>query len=435
MGVHRSFKATMLGCVYSIGIVAGGVQFAVAQTPDVATLSPTALRNVCIKDVDYDPARTVIACGEFLRSAGLDDRVIATAHLRRAQAYVDLDKKELATADYDTALRLLDKLIDPEVALPADLFQRALALQGLGNIERAMVDYGQVIQRDPHEIRAFVNRGRVLSSLGRYGEAIADFDSAIRLSPDNTLAFMERGNAYGKTGEYARSLADLNKAIALSPANADAYVMRGVAYGHQGKNLRAGADYDKALSIDPRNADALTDRAAIRQMNGENRKAIEDLTTSMALLDNDNDALAHYNRGVAYFALGLFDKALADYTAAVDLDGKMEAAFANLCLTRIVMGRDPVAAMADCDKAIALNSNAVNLYNIRGFVDLKLGRTDQALADYNTALKLDPNSPHALYGRGLAKVRSGDMSGEADRAAARAARPDIERSFSVFGVI
>ena len=432
MSVSRSLKASLLGCIFFTGAVAAGHGFAVAQ--NIASLSPSALRDLCAKGTDYDPSRIEFACNDALRSTFLDDRSKAVAHNRRAQALVDLGHGDRAVGDFNDALVILDKLIDADVSEPADLYQRAVALQGLGRIDRAILAYDQVLKRDPNVVPALVNRGTILSTAGKYGQAIADFDAAIRLMPDSVLAYMERGNAYGKTGEFARSLADLNKAISLSPSNARAYVLRGVSLGHQGKNQRAKADYNTALSINPRNVDALTDRAAIYELEGDNDKAVKDLTVAIGLLDNDDDSLAHYNRGVAYFAMQQYDRALADYTAAIEIDGKMDVAYGNRCLTRVLLGRELAKASDDCDKAIALNPNGQNLYNVRGFVDLKLGRNDQALADYNTALKLDPNSPHALYGRGLAKKRRGDVDGEADLAAARAARPNIEQSFSMFGV-
>jgi tetratricopeptide (TPR) repeat protein len=432
MSISRSLKALLFGCISSIGVFAGAPEYAVAQ--NIASMSPSALRDLCTKGTDYDPSRIEIACSDALRSNFLDDHAKAAAHNRRAQAFTDLGRRDKAISDYDDSLTILDKLIGPDISEPADLFQRAVALQGLGRIDRALATYTEVLQRDPNEVQALINRGTILSGAGKYGQAIADFDNAIRLMPDNVLAYMERGNAYGQTGEFARSLADLNKAISLSPSNAQTYVMRGVSLGHQGKNQRALADYSTALSINPRNVDALTDRAAISELQGDNDKAVKDLTTAISLLDNDNDSLAHYNRGVAYFAMQQYDKALADYTAAIEIDGKMDVAYGNRCLTRVLLGRELAKASDDCDKAIELNPNGQNLYNVRGFVDLKLGRNDQALADYNTALKLDPNSPHALYGRGLAKKRRGDVDGEADRSAARAARPNIEQSFSMFGV-
>ena len=41
---------------------------------------------------------------------------------------------------------------------------------------------------------------------------------------------------------------------------------------------------------------------------------------------------------------------------------------------------------------------------------LKLGQPDQALVDYDEALKLNPNAPAALYGRGVAKLMKGDVA-------------------------
>jgi len=40
----------------------------------------------------------------------------------------------------------------------------------------------------------------------------------------------------------------------------------------------------------------------------------------------------------------------------------------------------------------------------------------------------------ALYGRGLAKLKKGDRSGDADLAAAKAIRPDVAGDFARLGI-
>ena len=71
----------------------------------------------------------------------------------------------------------------------------------------------------------------------------------------------------------------------------------------------------------------------------------------------------------------------------------------------------------------------------RGFIFLKLGERDIALREYEAALRTDPDRPLALYGRGLVRVAKGDLkSGEADKAAARALMPGVERQFTTYGV-
>jgi hypothetical protein len=59
---------------------------------------------------------------------------------------------------------------------------------------------------------------------------------------------------------------------------------------------------------------------------------------------------------------------------------------------------------------------------------------DKAIADYDAALQLDAKRATALYGRGLAKAKKGDASGEADIAAAKAIKPDIAKVFDHAGV-
>ena len=52
---------------------------------------------------------------------------------------------------------------------------------------------------------------------------------------------------------------------------------------------------------------------------------------------------------------------------------------------------------------------------------MRLGELDNAIADYDAALKLNPKLAASLYGRGLAKLKKGDTGGgNADITAAKA---------------
>ena len=53
------------------------------------------------------------------------------------------------------------------------------------------------------------------------------------------------------------------------------------------------------------------------------------------------------------------------------------------------------------------------MLDTRGFVYLKLDQIDNAIKDYDAALKLDAKLAGSLYGRGLAKLRKGDRNGAA----------------------
>ena len=63
----------------------------------------------------------------------------------------------------------------------------------------------------------------------------------------------------------------------------------------------------------------------------------------------------------------------------------------------------------------------------RGIAYAHKGRSDQAIADYNAAIRLDPNDALAFCNRGRAKLNINDTSGKADMAKARQLDPSVCR--------
>ena len=62
------------------------------------------------------------------------------------------------------------------------------------------------------------------------------------------------------------------------------------------------------------------------------------------------------------------------------------------------------------------------------------GAFPQAIADYSAAIAKDKQDAYSLYGRGVAKLKSGDIDGgNADMAAAKAIQPDIANAYVRYG--
>jgi len=69
----------------------------------------------------------------------------------------------------------------------------------------------------------------------------------------------------------------------------------------------------------------------------------------------------------------------------------------------------------------------------RGLVKLRLSRLDEAIQDYDAALKLQPRLLSSLFGRGIAKQRKGAAEdAKSDLAAARAIDSKIDAQFAVY---
>ena len=64
-----------------------------------------------------------------------------------------------------------------------------------------------------------------------------------------------------------------------------------------------------------------------------------------------------------------------------------------------------------------------------------MGRLNEAIRQYDAALKLQPKQAWSLYGRGLAKLRRGDVAaGRLDMAAAVAIDPGLAQQVKRLGV-
>lgn len=108
---------------------------------------------------------------------------------------------------------------------------------------------------------------------------------------------------------------------------------------------------------------------------------------------------------VSYISLGRYDKsqyekALADYNKAIELEDTNSTAYNNRGVIWESLGF-PDKALADYDKAIALKPNGAVSYKNRADLYETLNEFSKALEDYTAALDKDPKYPAAYNNRGF----------------------------------
>jgi len=107
---------------------------------------------------------------------------------------------------------------------------------------------------------------------------------------------------------------------------------------------------------------------------------------------------------------GLAD-ALADLNRAIALDGKNASAYRLRGDLAREAGGDLAHAEADLSKAIALDPNDAEAYELRGVVYTNQHRNERAIADYDQAIRLKPDYAQAYSDRGATRYLDGDNEG------------------------
>jgi lipoprotein NlpI len=89
----------------------------------------------------------------------------------------------------------------------------------------------------------------------------------------------------------------------------------------------------------------------------------------------------------------------------------------------------------DYERALGLGPASHVVHNEYALFLLRMGQIDAAIAQYDIALKLRPDAPYSLYGRGLALIRKGEVrAGQDDLAKARRADSKVDEVFRGIGL-
>ncbi len=242
-------------------------------------------------------------------------------------------------------------------------------------------------RRPLDEIYARYDEANRLFNLGKYDESISLYDQVIKSNPNLYKAWVNRGDALAKKGNHQGSLDSCKEAIKIKSDDFSALICQGLAYQQLGNDNAALTSFNAALKAIPKAE--LDDK----------RKA---------------ESIALDNRGKVFLKMGKIDNAIDDFNRAIYVDDSYYFAWNSLGQALHKHKRYPEAIEA-FTKAIDKAKEMEKFYDTpwvgRGNAYKELGQKTKALADYDQATRINPNSYEAWYSRGLLQQEMGDFPG------------------------
>lgn len=237
--------------------------------------------------------------------------------------------------------------------------ERGAVYLSLGKAEEALADFDKALEIDAEDAATHEARGMALDALERWDDARAAYTRAAELAPQSATALVRRARTNALSGDNSAAADDAGEALKIDPSNLWGLLLRAQSLGQIDKAAEGLSDAERAVDLHPDSDDAIRVWAMLVEKSGQTNQTLKRLQKQVD--KNPSDALAPLEMGLLYAGQHRLGKAIEAYT---------------------------VALAADSDRPFVRQARA-DAY-------LNLGMQKEAIADYEIALKLDPNNSGVL---------------------------------------
>ncbi len=247
------------------------------------------------------------------------------------------------------------------------------------------------IEAGEDEKQALRGKGIALMGKADYEGAASAFEEALSCSngiPEDMDYDINYylGTCYMKLSQPEKAEAVYDAIIALRSTDAEAYELRGVVKLSQDRYEEAKADFDKAVSLDPLDYSRMIEILETMTRYGHQEEAQNYLSEALSA---HGDEMSDYDKGRLYYYLGDYESACVSLEKArSDTDYQ----------STILLGRT-YEALGDYNYALSVyqaylanDQTHPELYNQLGLCQMAMGSYQDALTSFQTGLKEKNNS-------------------------------------------
>ncbi len=213
---------------------------------------------------------------------------------------------------------------------------------------------------------------------------------------NNPDLYYKRASVYMSLKQTHEAIGDALRCIKLDSTKSEYYLILADAYFAQNKTKLAKDLLEIIEKKFPDNTEALLKLSELYFLVKQYQKAID--YANKALKVNDNLAKAYYLKSNIYRESGDTARAISGLETAIEQDNKFENAFHDLGV--IYACRKNPIALDYFNNALKINPNNEEVQYARAKLFQDLGKTDEAILEYENILSKNKNCANCFYNMG-----------------------------------
>jgi serine/threonine protein kinase/tetratricopeptide (TPR) repeat protein len=256
-------------------------------------------------------------------------------------------------------------------------------------------DVGIVTTKSPEAYKHYVE-GIQHDVRGEYRQEIECLEKAVAIDPDFASAYLAMAWSYNNLRYWAEERKYMEKAMALSGrlTEREKYNIQGHYYESSERTYRQAVEaLEKLLAIYPDEISGGNMLAIVYSDLGEREKAIE--RWKACIQAGTEDVVIYQNLANGYEHIGANDKAIEVHESYLKNIGESAVIRRSLAQTYTALGKHDLA-LAELDKAVALNPEDWNNTITKGDLDLYMDNLDGAEEEYNRLRMGTETAPYGL---------------------------------------
>lgn len=230
------------------------------------------------------------------------------------------------------------------------------------------------------------------------GKKIQEISIRIKDDPENTVLLHERAKLHLSRGDVANALLDMEKVIGRDTTRADYFLTLADVHLAATKPGRSKAALEKCLSLDPGNKLAYEKLAELYFIAQQYKESIRNLDEVLKL--DITNPKAYFMKGMCFRDMGDTTRAISSFQTCIEQDAKHYNA--NLQLAMIYHARGQDVAQQYYDAALRIDPKSTDALYGRGLWFQEFRRDyNSAIRDYTSAITFNPKAAQAHFALGF----------------------------------